>query len=207
MDLQENLIVSPTCLVGFTSMGEDCGDGHSPFECMRTFAELGCATVLMRDRHLAWYQCGVEGVGDIDAVATRVARLKLKYPRVITTGISMGGYAALLFGLLGGADEIVAMSPQTCIDLDGSIVPGDARWRAHWRNHMPQILYPDLSVVGWTPSRMRIFIGDVGDPDCGFDRIHADRMEGAEITVLPGCTHTTVGRALRDSGFFRELVK
>jgi len=201
-DLVENLTDSKVCVVGFASMGEDCGGGIPPFEWARTFGDLGVSTVLMRDRHLCWYQRGVEGVGDVEDVAGYVAELRMKYDRVITVGISMGGYAAILFGVLGDATEVVAMSPQT-------LLRDDDRWNNHWRDHVrPVMRYEDLRPVCAGKTRLiRCYIGEV-EPYFERDFAHALRVADVErIVIVPGCTHSSVGPYLRDSGFFRDLVK
>lgn len=209
-DLQTNLIDSPVCMVGFASMGDDCGGGIPPFEWAKTFADLGVATVLMRDRHLAWYQKGVGGLGNIAAVkAWMQDAIMPRYAHVITAGVSMGGYAALLFGMLSDVDEIIAMSPQTFIDPEGVILGEDDRWRRHWSREMPEIPYRDLQAVEATAvSKIQIIVGD--DPDhpeySAYDLFHARRIGHADITVLDRCSHSDVGRRLRDSGYFKNLI-
>lgn len=200
-DLQSNLIVSDTCIVGFASMGDDCGGGIAPFEWARTFSGLGVAHVLMRDRHLCWYQRGVEGLGDIDAVAAYVRGLRSTYPRVITTGISMGGYAALMFGALGEATEIVAMSPQTQLS-------DDERWDKHWAAYVhPVMRHRSLrSVMQDYKGRVRIFVGGA-DPHISEDMMHAGQIKAESVTIIQSCNHSGVGPWLRDTGFFRELVQ
>lgn len=200
-DLVTNLVPSSTCIVGFASMGEDCGGGIPPFEWARTFADLGCATVLMRDRHLCWFQRGVEGVGDIDAVASYVRGLRHGYERVITVGISMGGYAALLFGALGEATDIIAMSPQT-------VLHDDDRWDGHWQKYVAPICkYVSLRrVMEDYQGRARIFVGSA-DKHTDRDMIHAGQVKAESVTIIRSVDHSGVGPWLRDTGFFQELVR
>ena len=48
--------------------------------------------------------------------------------RVVTAGLSAGGYAALLFGALLGVDTALAFAPQTVVDPHVLAEMGDERW-------------------------------------------------------------------------------
>lgn len=200
-DLQTHLVPADVCLVGFASMGDDCGGGLTPLEWGRTFEALGVAYVLMRDRHLCWYQRGVEGVGDINAVASYVRALRSSYRRVIATGISMGGYAALMFGALGNTTEIVALSPQTRL-FD------DDRWDRHFEAYVhPVMTHRSLApLLAEYTGRARIFVGG-SDPCIDRDMMHAGGVKAESVTIIQEADHSSVGTWLRDSGFFRHLVQ
>lgn len=191
---------SDTCIVGFASMGDDCGGGIRPFEWAKTFEGLNVPIALMRDRHNVWYQRGVEGVGGVLDVAAYVRYLRETYTRVITVGISMGGYAALLFGALGEATDIIAMSPQTQL-FD------DSRWDGHWEKYVtPIVKYPVLMpVMADYQGRARIFVGGA-DPFYRRDMLHARAIKAESVTVISDADHSGVGPHLRDTGFFRELL-
>lgn len=208
-DLQTNLIPSRVCMVGFASMGEDCGGGIPPFEWAKTFSDMSVATALMRDRRAGWYQGGVEGLGNIAAVKSWMQEeVCARYPYVITAGVSMGGYAAILFGLLAGVDEVIAMSPQTFIDPEGTLLPEDTRWRRHWTDHMPPLEYRTLHSVPNRGTNVRIFLGENPENpgETYLDHRHAHHLPYAQLNSIPNCSHSNVGKHLRDSGFFRDLV-
>jgi pimeloyl-ACP methyl ester carboxylesterase len=86
----------------------------------------GASTLLVRDPSDNWYNAGLPGVGQtVEEIAGRIeAELaKMGAKRVVTVGSSMGGYAAILFGCLIGAERVVALVPQTLLD------PGLPHWR------------------------------------------------------------------------------
>ena len=63
-----------------------------------------------------WYQKGVRGIGEgVEEVADFIRDVADRegVRRIITVGNSMGGYAAILFGVLAGAEVALAFSPQT----------------------------------------------------------------------------------------------
>lgn len=74
--------------------------------------------IFVRDRSDRWYNAGLPGVGDtVEAIATRL-RAELERAgakRTIAVGPSMGGYAAILFGCLIGAQRTIALAPQTLL--------------------------------------------------------------------------------------------
>jgi acetyl esterase/lipase len=75
--------------------------------------------LLVRDPSRSWYNAGLPGIGETVgeiAVWLREQVDLLSAKRVIMTGPSMGGYAAILFGCMLGAERVVAISPQTLLD-------------------------------------------------------------------------------------------
>src|SRR4051794_39285534 len=104
------------------------------FEFFRVSEGYPTKRVFLRDPRRGWYQLGIPGVGDsamavkslLDETITRSGA-----ERVVMAGASAGGYAALLFGSLCGADVTVAFSPQTFIDADNRQQSGDTRWQEY----------------------------------------------------------------------------
>jgi hypothetical protein len=93
------------------------GFGTLPvFEFRSTVSGVRAHKLFFRDLSELWYQRGVPGVGDSpDAIAARNAACRDRWgaKRVVMVGNSSGGYAAILFGLLTGADEVHAFAPKT----------------------------------------------------------------------------------------------
>ena len=107
------------------------GLGVAPFEFAAITAGLGVDTIFVRDVRQAWYQRGLPGYGsDVAEVARSLGALVGQHPyrRVVMLGNSMGGFAALLFGALLGADEVHAFSPQTFVSAALRRRHGDGRW-------------------------------------------------------------------------------
>jgi hypothetical protein len=79
----------------------------------------GFPKLFVRDPSARWYNAGLPGVGrTLTEIAGRLEREveRLGATRVIAMGPSMGGYAAILFGCMMGAERVVAIAPQTLLD-------------------------------------------------------------------------------------------
>jgi len=82
-----------------------------------------------RDKNQSWYHHGLEGIANnIDEFIENLKLITTSYDKVIFIGNSMGGYAAVLFGVLLKVDKIIAFSPQTFIDKYRRIFYQDNRW-------------------------------------------------------------------------------
>ncbi len=85
----------------------------------RAFDELPANVIYIRDPYDFWYNRGIsESLNSIDAVRKQLAKdiKRLEPSRTVMLGTSMGGYAALLFGVLLNVNRIIAVSPQTLLD-------------------------------------------------------------------------------------------
>ena len=121
---------SPTLAVAFGGLFGRMG-GVDAFEFMGTLSQLGTKCLFVRDSHRLWYQGGIAGVGpSVDALAEGISELidRAAVERVVFLGASSGGYAAILFGGLLGAHEVLAFSPQTFLDPERRAAAGDRRW-------------------------------------------------------------------------------
>jgi hypothetical protein len=95
--------------------------GMGQYDFAQATNSIGYSRILCRDPHLMWYHGGLDAQHpDIrtsaDLLRERIAALA---PRaVLVLGNSLGGYAAILFGHLLGADVVHAFAPQTCLKPD-----------------------------------------------------------------------------------------
>jgi acetyl esterase/lipase len=160
---------SPTLLVTFGGLGG--GFGPLPEELARYATATPRRTIRIRDASGAWYHRGVEGVGpDVDAVAQWLGEVTAGAGRVVTAGVAAGGYAALLFGALAGA-EVHAISPQTFLTPDDQS-EGDLDER-----------YADLRPV-LARSRGTFHVYYAANRD--IETAHAERLEGLpKVTLHP----------------------
>jgi hypothetical protein len=95
------------------------------FEFHRTGGEVRAHTLYLRDLAGDWYQNGLPGAGtssDELAAFLRSHCESVGATRLVTVGNSAGGYAAILFGALAGADEVHAFAPKIRI-----VQPSDFR--------------------------------------------------------------------------------
>jgi len=131
--------------------------------------------------------------------------------RVVLTGYSLGGFAALLFGNLLGADEVHAFSPQTFISLSRRIWYRDHRWQRYvLKLHCSAACLEvcDLRPLLARPSRQtRKFVYYA--KDSRLDKLHALRLAelpGVEFRAFDEGSHRLV-TALRDSGDLRRILE
>jgi hypothetical protein len=169
-----------------------------------------------RDVYSVWYQRGVPAFGDtIEAVAgaLRVVIDRAGVDRLVVSGPSAGGYAALVFGALLGADVVLSFSPQTTLAPDDLHALGDHRWDealarleglggidpgyADLREALPRIRRED--------TRCEVHYGSSFE----LDSAHARRLDGVPGIELRSHDHEghLLLRALRDSGELLEIMR
>lgn len=109
--------LAPPATTLLVSFGGIWDTGARPgFEFVSTATHLPGSVLFLTDIDQVWYQNGVLGVGssilDVVSFLQEVIN-EHRFERVVMIGNSAGGYAALLFGGLVGADVVHAFSPQT----------------------------------------------------------------------------------------------
>lgn len=197
MDCTEHFTDSGTLFISFASMGE--GDPHGcHFEWKKHLHDdLGYSVVLIRDPQYHWYQDGIGGLGDVERSVEYVRTLNRIRPRVIAMGVSMGGFGALLYGILAEIPEIIALAPQTVIGTD-------PRWRDNWM-HISHRPYPDIAALLPCKSEIKVYIGNEAGQQLDF--AHYDRIKfNCYLRQVPGCEHATLARTMRDNGYFRGFA-
>ena len=187
------------------------GMGMPPFEFRRVMETVPANRIYVRDIRQAWYQDYVAGdeafLDSLLGNVTHYARMMGDH-RTVFIGNSMGGFAALLLGILAGADRILAFAPQTFVDPLNRLRYNDRRWypdvfRMYWNFGFFRKSYDVWRYMrGDFPiPQTRIFCGDGSK----IDMAHVKRLEGAaNVSVLtyPHVGHGVV-RQMKDSG---ELV-
>lgn len=111
-DNSKNLIVS------FSSFGKRFYQRKSSL--LKLKYERNDFDILYIKKPRTWYLGGISGVGkNINHTIAFLRKEFAKYDKVVCVGISMGGYASILFGSLLNVDYVIANGPQT--DLDYTI--------------------------------------------------------------------------------------
>jgi acetyl esterase/lipase len=133
--------------------------------------------------------------------------------RLVVTGNSAGGYAALVFGTLLGADTVLAFAPQTVLDLDLLAELGDHRWD----QTVGKIVaagslderWVDLRAALPDARRANTHYQVYFDESLLVDRRHAERLRG-----LPGVRLYRFGRgehglvrSLREAGALERMLR
>lgn len=174
-----------------------------------SLAHSPASILFLRDRSRLWYHAGVSGFSsDLQTTADRVKQIAGDRP-VLAMGQSMGGYGALMLGILGAATDILAMSPQTFIDEEKRKKFRDPRWgwavERIWKSTgTPQYLDLSASLSGDFPdARFMTYFGT----EHPVDKHHAANIARAphSSTTPLKCGHLT-GRHLRDSGELQRIV-
>ena len=89
--------------------------------------------ILVRDSGNAWYHRQIAGLGNhVDETAQALRELvrRIAPSQLTTLGQSMGAYAAVMFGLLLDAQQIVAFGPLSFLDVQQARLYHELRWLA-----------------------------------------------------------------------------
>ncbi|MEG1115140.1 MAG: hypothetical protein RSE46_08935, partial [Janthinobacterium sp.] len=87
--------------------------------------------ILVRDSGNAWYHRRIAGLGnhvDETALALRELVRRIAPSQTTTLGQSMGAYAAVMYGLLLDAQQIVAFGPLSFLDVEQARLYHELRW-------------------------------------------------------------------------------
>lgn len=202
---------SPTILIAF---GGIIGAlGIPPFEFFNLTKGFDTSRAYVRDLQQSWYHAGLGGVStDVPTTAAYLSRLVqlAGATRVVLVGNSMGGYAALLFGALLGADEVHAFSPQTFIDPLNRARHGDKRWSAQLARVQAAASLPYLDLVPLLRDRAGAGAITVHySPADALDEVHAERLATVpRVTVRAYADggHNVI-KHLRQSGALEVIVR
>jgi pimeloyl-ACP methyl ester carboxylesterase len=205
---------SSTLLIAFGGMRGRIG--MPPFEFLKLTGEIPVKRLFVRDLRQAWYHEGLppngRGLLDVaDDLRGLIAADDVQ--RLVVTGNSAGGYAALVFGTLLGADTVLCFAPQTILDLDELAAMDDHRWDESLR----RVTATGSLDPAWVDLRSALpralngktRYGVFFDDTLRQDRLHAERLEGIEGLRLyrfgRGSHHLV--RSLRDSGALARLLR
>lgn len=117
--------VSPYALISFSHLGfHDLGKTYwgAP---VASALDLTCVGIVAKGNN--WYPRA-----DLEPIFPRIRAALQDFDDIIVYGASMGGYAALLYGLELGAKTAIAMSPQ--YSIDPALVPFDSRYIGSFRS-------------------------------------------------------------------------
>ena len=119
-----------TLLIAFGGLASRL-DGIPPFEFLSALSGTAARRVFVRDLNQSWYQEGVRGVSttlDATTAALRALVTESGAHRVVTLGVSAGGFAAIYFGCQLEADFVLAFGPQTFTSRRLRALHRDRRW-------------------------------------------------------------------------------
>jgi pimeloyl-ACP methyl ester carboxylesterase len=205
---------SRTLLLAFGGMQGRIG--MPPFEFLRLTGEMPVKRLFVRDVRQAWYHRGTPDYGDtIESVADSLRALIRDHDveRLVTAGNSAGGYAALAFGTMLGADTVLSFAPQTTLDpaVLGEI--GDHRWDEHLTPLVEaaaiDVQWADLASAMPRARRAATRYQVYFDDSLSVDRLHAERLlglDGLRLYRFGSGRHHLV-RALREAGALERILR
>ncbi len=107
-----------TSIVVFSSLGGPHHlDDYTSFDFTRFLSGVPCKKIFIRDSSSRWFCHGIAGADSVHELGWHISREIGE--RSLFIGHSAGGFAALLYGNLCGATQVVAFSPQTSIEGSG----------------------------------------------------------------------------------------
>jgi hypothetical protein len=109
--------------------------GGARFALINSTSDFPVKKLYVRDPRFAWYHQGLPEIGGSIHDIALFLQKKIKEQdaqKVVMTGGSMGGYAALLFGWLVEADQVHAFNPVTVISPVKRFLNGDF-FRLEWK--------------------------------------------------------------------------
>ena len=178
-----------------------------PYEFFNLTRDLDINKIYLRDLSQTWYHSGLPGISrNIEETASFLKRqvTVASTGKVVLVGNSMGGYAAILFGILLEANIVHAFSPHTFI---GSSKYIRSKNRIQYVHAKFSRRYFDLGRVMRLHSNT-VRVNVYYDPADKLDKSHAFHLKGStSVTLFPlhGAGHSLV-KALRDSGQLRDIL-
>jgi hypothetical protein len=152
--------------------------------------------LFISDMKRTWYNG--EGIAQAICGIVEQKAKDLNIRKIITIGNSMGGFGAILFARLLGADTAIAFSPQ--FSFNSEIVPGDDRW-GEYRDAIKTWTFPTALPLN-AATRYFIFSG-------------LDPMEMQHTRLFPKARNTaifliagghTVAQSIKDAGQLGRVI-
>ncbi len=175
---------------------------------------LNVSHVLFRDSFGHFFNEGIYGLGDIDALVAYMKSKKNDFKTTITLGTSLGSWAALKFGKLAEVDKVIAISPFTgCGEQVYDDFPHDCwKYIEHDHNVMPITDLKPMYAADPIPYIYAFVTDGEGPNPTIVDRTMAERVRAHEITLIPGHTHGAhdghpgVASVVRSEGHIKRII-
>lgn len=190
--------------------------GIPPFEFYQTSKLLNASKIFLRDLDQAWYQTGLPGLTK-NCFETKELILKkileIQPKDTIFVGNSMGGFAAILFGVLIGKGRVVAFSPQTFISLRKRFLKRDSRWntkiyKTYLKSFYKKHIYDLKNIMKVYPQNkvnINVYVSLNDKMDC----LHAENIsqfDNVKLNKLSFGNHGVV-KSLRNQGKLDKILE
>jgi hypothetical protein len=167
-------------------------------------SKFKCHFIFIRDINQTWYlNESIEN--SVTIIKSYID--KINYSKIITLGISMGGFASILFGTLLNVNNILAFCPQTFIDFENRKKYRDTRWE----NIINKIYlkdinknYYDLSLLDFSKdTNIKIFYGKLDN----LDKIHSLKLKDKNNIIIEECEGDhSFFKILKDNNKLYEII-
>lgn len=200
----------PSSVLLCTFAGVWLRDATPGFQFVHITSDLSVKRAFFTDIDQLLYQKGVRGLGNSVvevADALRGIHEKSGAERVIYTGNSMGGFAAILFGVLAGADDVQVFSPQTELRT-----PSASRFPENVERALACTANPYLSLPTLIDETPVDQCPHITIHYSGFnlrDHRHANTLAGrprVQVHRYPIMSHS-LASALRDTGLLSTILR
>lgn len=183
------------CLLTFIGVGHGLGGIDQQNEEFRKLGPQWGPQIFIFDKKRSW-----GNAIDLDRVTAVTAPLR-KGRTVISIGLSMGGFLAILASSLVGAQRCISFAPQ--FSMHPNIAPFERRWR-RYTLHITEWRVPSLEGCFSPACQYYAFF-----PECPIERAHQ-----ALFPQLPNLQHFrishpdhNVARALKESGMLYPALR
>lgn len=190
------------------------GLGMPVFEFYNSISDVECDKIFLRDFEQSWYQKGVDkDVNSLEKLEHWLNSIIAKgnYSNVVFLGNSMGGYAAILFGVKLNITNVIAFAPQTTIKKVDRILNFDFRWRNQiqrvYKNPNKKPIYFDLNSI-LKKIDYKTAISIYYSPNHRLDKWHAERIQKhnkINLNPIKEGGHGVV-KVLRDNGSLKKII-
>ena len=204
---------SNVLLVSFGGLRQ--GIGMPVYEFYNSLRSINCDKVFIKDINQCWYHKGInKEVKNIQMTSELLKSIIFRkaYERVVFIGNSMGGYGAILFGVILNIDCVVAFSPQTFIGKTKRILYRDVRWyheisNVYSNNGNQKMFYNLKSVLMRNDYLTKINI--YYSTKAKLDRLHSERLHKLKnVSLYPiGRGDHNLIKVLRDEDQLVNIVK
>ncbi|MCB0704426.1 MAG: hypothetical protein KDC34_03915 [Saprospiraceae bacterium] len=201
-------VESEVLLIVFSGVG--LGIGVPYFEFLNALNDYKIRKIFVRDNRKSWYHGGIIGMGDtIDETLDPLRKLikESGAKKIVTLGNSMGAYAAILYGVLLGADEVLAFAPTTFANWKNRFKYWDHRGHFKYLKNAtikPWKYYDLLEVPGIDKPHIQIFF----DTDYRTDRAHAEHLgkslDNVDLKRFHGGKHKVI-KNIKNSGELQNI--
>jgi len=197
--------------------GVNRGIGVPVFEFFNILRENNTDKAFVRDFLQMWYLNGVDDeISTFEKLKVQLESVIKGYEKVTFIGNSMGGYAAILFGVLLKVDKVVAFAPQTFIDAKNRFWRFDRRWRIQINKIHRTKLYMEYYDLKSFFNKIQInqeikktSIDIYYSTKHRLDRQHAEQLKNFKNVTLYGYKdggHEVI-KTLKSSGELRTVLK